>query len=193
MAARQDQEGGPELERRDTSPPPCGCRRRARTRRTPALPNTPRRSRSSDPEPVRARRLRSRAGPGRAGAGRAGGRACSAPRPAAALGALDPVGSHQPLDGERGARSRRCAAPSRCAGNRRRSSSPRAPADPRQQPPVLDRRAERLPCLLVVGGRRHAQSPADRLDPETAAILIDVARSLRSVCRARGRKSARPP
>jgi hypothetical protein len=28
---------------------------------------------------------------------------------------------------------------------------------------------------VVVGGRRHAQGPADRLDPEAPAMLIDVA------------------
>ena len=49
-------------------------------------------------------------------------------------------------------------------------------ADPRQQPLVLDRSGRALAGgALVVGGRRHAQDPADGLDTEAAAVLVDVA------------------
>src|SRR5436305_14383019 len=45
-----------------------------------------------------------------------------------------------------------------------------------QQPLVLDQPRRALAALaLVIGGRRHAQDPADRLDPEAAAVLVDVA------------------
>jgi hypothetical protein len=48
--------------------------------------------------------------------------------------------------------------------------------DALEQPLVLDRScgplAGRAP---VVSGRRHAQGPADRLDAETAALLVDEA------------------
>ena len=44
-----------------------------------------------------------------------------------------------------------------------------------QQPLVLHRARRALPGrALVVGRRRHAQGPADRLDPETSPVLIDV-------------------
>ena len=48
-------------------------------------------------------------------------------------------------------------------------------ADHLEQPLVLERRertARRWP--LVVRGRRHVQGPADRLDPEALAVLIDI-------------------
>ena len=48
-------------------------------------------------------------------------------------------------------------------------------ADPCEQPFVLDRRTDRRPPALVVRGHRHAQGLADRLDPEAAAVLVDVA------------------
>ena len=68
------------------------------------------------------------------------------------------------------------AAPSTSAGSRRRSSWPRAArgsgrAAARPRP----RARSAAGCALVVGGRRHAQGPADRLDPEAAAMLVDVA------------------
>jgi hypothetical protein len=49
-------------------------------------------------------------------------------------------------------------------------------ADPAKQPLVLERARRALPGLaLVVGGRRHAQGAADRLDPEAATVLLHVA------------------
>ena len=49
-------------------------------------------------------------------------------------------------------------------------------ADPAEQPLVLEAaRGAPAGLALVVGGRRHAQGPADRLDPEAAAMLVDVA------------------
>ena len=65
-------------------------------------------------------------------------------------------------------------------------------ADPLEQPLVLDRARRALAAgALVVGGRRHAQGPADRLDAEAAAMLVDEARSLRSVCVELGREKHR--
>src|SRR5215207_9688006 len=49
-------------------------------------------------------------------------------------------------------------------------------ADPGEQPLVLDRsRRPAAAGALVVRGRRHAQGPTDRLDPEAATVLVDVA------------------
>src|SRR5207249_798292 len=49
-------------------------------------------------------------------------------------------------------------------------------ADPGEQPLVLDRSHRTVTAApLVVGGHRHAQRLADRLDPEAAAMLVDVA------------------
>src|ERR687887_538579 len=49
-------------------------------------------------------------------------------------------------------------------------------ADDRQQPLVLAIAGRRLAGgALVVRGRRHAQGPADELDPESAAVLVDEA------------------
>jgi len=46
--------------------------------------------------------------------------------------------------------------------------------DPAEQALVLDRApAARAAAAVVVGGRRHAQHPADRLDAEAIAILVD--------------------
>ena len=51
--------------------------------------------------------------------------------------------------------------------------------DPLEQPLILDDSLGALPGgALVVGGRRHVQGPADRLDAEAAAVLIDVAAHL---------------
>jgi hypothetical protein len=48
--------------------------------------------------------------------------------------------------------------------------------DPAEQPLVLDRTSGALTASpLVVGGHRHAQRLADRLDPEAATVLVDVA------------------
>ena len=90
---------------------------------------------------------------------------------------LDSVGAHQAL--HPAARHPLAGAPKRL---------PHAPVavgvvvlsvqltDPAQQPLVLDRPSRPLSLgALVVGGRRHAQGAADRLDPETAAMLVDVA------------------
>ena len=52
-------------------------------------------------------------------------------------------------------------------------------ADPSEQPLIFDcsqRAATAAP--LAVRGHRHAQDPADRLDPEAAAMLVDVAAHL---------------
>jgi hypothetical protein len=100
-----------------------------------------------------------------------------APRPPATLGANDPVHAHQPLDP---------AARDLLAGAQERLPHPPVAvgavvgfmhlADASQQPLVLDgSRAALAAGALVVGGRRHAQDPADRLDAETAAVLIDEA------------------
>jgi hypothetical protein len=104
------------------------------------------------------------------GVGRGG-----APRLAAALGALDGVGAHQPLDP---------VTPDRFAGPPERLPHPPIPAgvvvgrarlaDDREQPLVLHGPSRAPPGgALVGGGRRHAQDPADRLDAEAAAMLID--------------------
>jgi hypothetical protein len=46
--------------------------------------------------------------------------------------------------------------------------------DPRQDAFVADRAGGLLAAgALVVGGRRHAQDPADRLDTEALAMIID--------------------
>ena len=100
-----------------------------------------------------------------------------APWLAAPLGALDPVRAHQPLD---------ATAADRLAGALQRFPHPSRPvgvvvarvdlADPREQPLVLDGASRALTAgALVVRGRRHAQDPADRLDAEAAAVLVDVA------------------
>ena len=48
-------------------------------------------------------------------------------------------------------------------------------ADPAEQPLILDRsRGAATAAPLVVRGHRHAQRRADRLDPEAAAILVDI-------------------
>jgi hypothetical protein len=94
---------------------------------------------------------------------------------AAPLGALDRGLAHQALD---------AVAPDLVAGPPQRL--PRAPvavgvvvgrmgrADELEQPLVLDAPLRaRARGALVVGGRRHAQGPADRLDPEALALLVD--------------------
>ena len=99
----------------------------------------------------------------------------SAPRLAAALGALDGIGAHQPLD---------AVTPNRFAGPPQRL--PRSPipvgvvvgrvqlADDAEQPLVLHGPDRALTAgALGVGGRRHVHDPADRLDAEAAAMLID--------------------
>jgi hypothetical protein len=98
-----------------------------------------------------------------------------APRLAAALGAADPVGAHQPLDpatpGRFAGASQRLPHPSRSVGVVVRSVGRR---DPAEQPLVLDRpRGAPAGSALVVGGRRHVQGPADRLDAEAIAMLVD--------------------
>ena len=102
----------------------------------------------------------------------------SAPWLATPLGALDPGLAASTVAPGSGVPARRHgAAPSTSAGSRRRSSSrravrgsARAAAHPR--PPVAERSAA---APLVVGGHRHAQRLADRLDPEAVAVLVDVA------------------
>src|SRR5438445_3143665 len=52
-------------------------------------------------------------------------------------------------------------------------------ADPAEQPLILDHTERPLAArALVVGGHRHAQGLADRLDPEAATMLVDVAAHL---------------
>jgi hypothetical protein len=98
-----------------------------------------------------------------------------APRLAAALGALDGVGAHQALDP---------VTPDPFAGPvKRLPHSPIAVgvvvrrvqlADDAEQPLVLHGPNAAPPdSTLVVSGRRHVQDPADRLDAEAAAVLID--------------------
>jgi hypothetical protein len=126
------------------------------------------------PEPIRATRgevaldqiraaLSERIGRGRA------------PRLAAALGALDAVGAHQPLHAA--ATNPLAGAPQRLPHPSRavrvvvgRVQLPDAP----EQPLILDRACRALaPGARVVRGRRHVQDPADRLDAEARAVLID--------------------
>jgi hypothetical protein len=96
---------------------------------------------------------------------------------AAPLHSLDPLLAHQPL--HRAASNRLTGPPQRL---------PHAPvavgvvvlgvqlADQANKTLVLHRSPEGLAlAALLVGGRRHAQGAADRLDPEAAALLIDVA------------------
>ncbi|HEU4702376.1 MAG TPA: hypothetical protein VFS37_07825 [Conexibacter sp.] len=46
--------------------------------------------------------------------------------------------------------------------------------DPSQQPLVVDlARGSGAGGALVVGGRRHAQDPADRLDAEALTVRVD--------------------
>jgi len=100
-----------------------------------------------------------------------------APRLAAPLGALDAVGAHQPLDA--------VAADVDALALERQPRSAVAiavvvrgvhPLDALKQPLVADRSRAALAALaLVVGVRRHAQGPADRLDAEAAAVLVDEA------------------
>jgi hypothetical protein len=129
-----------------------------------------------DPQPVRARRGEVTTNEVRA-ARRRRVRGSRAPGLASALGALEAVRPHQPLDAV--------------------SADVDAPALQRQPRPaiavaavirdvdLLDAReqsfvshgARRAPSggALVVGGRRHAQGPAHRLDAEAAAVLVDEA------------------
>jgi hypothetical protein len=44
------------------------------------------------------------------------------------------------------------------------------------------RRRDGTGLALAVGGRRHAQDPANGLDAEAAAVLVDVAAHFRTVC-----------
>ena len=96
------------------------------------------------------------------------------------FGATDPVRAHQPLH---------LAARRPLPGSEQRL--PRAPvpvglvvglmdlADALEQPLVLDLAGRtRAGRALVVRGRRHAQDPADGLDAEAAAVLVDVAAHL---------------
>jgi hypothetical protein len=98
-----------------------------------------------------------------------------APRLAATLGALDALAAHQALDA---VTADVLASP--------QQGLPGAPvavgvvvgrmhlADAPKQPLVLNDAIGPLPGgALVVGGRRHAQGPADRLDPEALAMLVD--------------------
>jgi hypothetical protein len=87
------------------------------------------------------------------------------------------VGAHQPLDA--------IAAHSLAGAQQRLPGAPVAVGvivgrlqllDAPQQPLVLDRSCGPLARrALVVSGRRHAQGPADRLDAEAIALLVDEA------------------
>ena len=97
------------------------------------------------------------------------------PRLASALGALDSVAAHQPLHP---AARHPLALP-----EQRLPGAPIAVglvvrgvdlADAAEQPLVLECPGRALALRpLVVGRRRHAQGPADRLDPEALAALVD--------------------
>src|SRR5271165_581749 len=100
---------------------------------------------------------------------------CGAPRLSPSLCALQAVLAHQPLH---------AAAPDLLADPQQRLPHPPGSvgvvvacvqlADDTEQPFILDPTGRALPgCPLVVGGRRHAQGLADRLDPETSAVLLD--------------------
>src|SRR5215204_2347790 len=103
--------------------------------------------------------------------------ACGAPR---LLGADDPVALHQSLH---------AAARHLFAGATQRLPHPPISvgvvvarmqlADPGQQPLVFNRPVRAAAAgALVVRGRRHAQGRTDRLDPEEATVLVDVAAHL---------------
>ena len=87
-----------------------------------------------------------------------------------------PFAAHQPLDPAAAdllAGPQR--APSTSAGSRRRSSWRACSSRIRPSSRSSSTPAGRAPAAgaLVVGGRRHAQGPADRLDPEALAMLVD--------------------
>src|SRR5438093_7015966 len=97
------------------------------------------------------------------------------PRLATPLRTDDPVGAHQPLHP---------AARHPLAGPPQRLPHPPVTvgvivggvqlADPLEQPLVLDGASRAAAaCPLVVGGRRHVQGLADRLDPEALALAVD--------------------
>ena len=96
---------------------------------------------------------------------------------AAPLGALDTVGAHQPLDA--------VAASVDALALERQPRPPVAVAVVVGAMQALDAIKQPLvpegPCgsgargAVVVGGRRHVQGPADRLDAEAAAVLVDIA------------------
>src|SRR5207249_4362519 len=96
------------------------------------------------------------------------------PRLATALGSLDGVPAHQPRHA--------VAADQLAAAQQRLPHPPRAIGqivglvqltDAFKQALVLDL-AGRAPArrTLVIGGRRHAQGAADRLDPKALAVLL---------------------
>ena len=100
-----------------------------------------------------------------------------APGLAAALGALDALAAHQPLhpvapDPDALTLELKPGAPVAVTVPVGGVSTP----DLLEPPLVLDGPA-RPPAALavVVGRRRHAQDPADRLDAEAAAMLVDEA------------------
>jgi hypothetical protein len=99
------------------------------------------------------------------------------PRPPTPLRAHDSMGAHQALD---------AAARDVLAGAQQRLPHPPVAVgvvvgrvqltDPLEQPLVLDGSGAALAAgALVIGGRRHAQDLADRLDAEAAAVLVDEA------------------
>jgi hypothetical protein len=109
-------------------------------------------------------------------------RICSGcpPRLAASLRTPDPVIAHQPLH---------LAARATLADAQQRLPRPAVTvglvvllvrlSDHREQPLILDGPRRALTArALIVGGRRHAQGPTDRLDPEATAMLVDVAAHL---------------
>jgi hypothetical protein len=98
-----------------------------------------------------------------------------APWLAAPLGTLDPVGAHQSLD---------AAATDLGAGTPQGLPHPPRSigevvgsvdlADPIKQPVIVNRALRsRAGGALIVGGRRHAQGPADGLDPEAISVRVD--------------------
>ncbi len=99
------------------------------------------------------------------------------PRLAPALRALDPVGSHQPLHlATRRPLTRACECLPRPAVAIGAVVRLVHLPDPSEQPLVLHAaRGAHAGSALIVGGRRHAQDPADRLDAEAATMIIDIA------------------
>ena len=96
-------------------------------------------------------------------------------------------------------RSRPTSTPARLsashgAGSRRRSSWRPARVRRAERPLVLHGPRRALPAgALVVGGRRHAEGRADRLDAEAAAVLFDKRLTSVGLRRARPRRTPTPP
>lgn len=85
-------------------------------------------------------------------------------------------------------------APSRCAGSRRRSSWRPEAVGSAHKALILDRACRaRAACPVVVGRRRHAEGPADGLDPEIVTALVMNALTSVGAGRAPWRRTPRRP